>query len=161
VNRLKFLLLSISFLWSALARAGTVENGPYVVWVNLSPQPTLIDKKIRSYVTSGKAPCWPLTALLFMRNKPPAITRDLVTRALVQKDKLSIKRLNAILKQSYGEARDGFDGIVAYSDTTPAVMYSLTAGRTKIEHTKINLNLDPNDVEGSFCAVVPEISRGP
>jgi hypothetical protein len=161
VGKIKYLVLSLSVLCTPYAHAGTVEDGPYVVWVNLSRHPARIDEKIRSFVSSGKARCLPSTAVLFMRIKPKAITRNLVTGALVNKDKVSIKRLNAIMKRSYGEARDGFDGIVAYTDATPAVMYSLTTGRTKIEHSTINLKLDPQDIEGSFCAVVPEISRGP
>jgi hypothetical protein len=161
MNKVKFLFIWVSALLSSYAHAGLVIDGPFVIWVNLSQQPSPVDHKIRSFLNSGKARCWPEEALIFMVSKPKAITPDLVNRALIKRETAAIRRLNVLMKRPYGEAHDGFDGIVAYHDKPSAIMYSLTTGHRKIEESKIDLALDPDDVEGSFCAVVPEISRGP
>jgi hypothetical protein len=157
----KILLVLACFLAQPGAKAGMVEDGPFVLWINLSANPVETDSKLRTFLNSGRARCWRETSLLFMRKRPASITQALVKRALVKRDPGAIQQLNKLLKQPFDKAYGGFDGIVAYSDTPKAIMLSLTTGRRRIEKSVIDLKLDPNDFEGSFCAVTPEISRGP
>lgn len=160
---MKNLVVSVSvclaLLASSHAAAGSVE-GPLVVWYNMSAKPEAVDKRVRDYLNSAQAEkdCWTWGALMFMRSKPAAINRELVDRAVLQKDRKAIAKLNGILKKPFGEADHGFDGIVVYSDEHGARYDRLTTGERRIETRGL---AKPEDAAKSLCAVLPPITRAP
>lgn len=94
---------------------------------------------------------------MFMRSKPSDITPDLVKKAILDKDKNPIRRLNSILKKPFGGANQSFDGIIVYSDNQTPTYYGLTTGKTHIE----SVQPLPELLGQTICAVMPNIVRKP
>jgi hypothetical protein len=151
------LLAVAAFVVCLSAIAGSVE-GPYLVWVNLSKEPSEIDSRIRNYLNHGDDLCWSSEALIFMRSKPNEITVELVTSAIIKHKTNAIAELNKILKKPFGDANDGFDGIIIYTDKPTPKIYSLTTGRRRVKSESIK---GPEELEASLCVVMPEIIRKP
>ncbi|MEQ6341570.1 MAG: hypothetical protein M3A44_07915 [Gammaproteobacteria bacterium] len=151
-------LLIIAALFACLnAFAGSVE-GPYIVWVNLSKEPSEVDNKIRNYLNHGDDLCWNNDALIFMRSRPPEISKELINSAIIKHETKAIAKLNRILKKPFGEANDGFDGIIVYGDQPKPKMYSLTTGLRQVKSESIN---SKKELEISLCILMPEIIRKP
>jgi len=93
-----------------------------------------------------------------MRAKPAAVTRELVHNAMIVKNKDAIASLNNLLKLPFDDATDGFDGIVVYADEPQPMLYSLTAGKKKIQHDVV---AKPVHIKGAFCNVIPAPVRKP
>lgn len=153
----KILFIGVALLVCVKAWAGTVE-GPYIVWMNLSKEPAEVDNKIRNYLNHGDDLCWNNDALIFMRSKPPEVSRELVTLSIIKQEPKAIAKLNRILKKPFGEASGGFDGIVVYSDQPEPKMYSLTTGHRQVKSESIN---SQKELELSLCILMPEIIRKP
>lgn len=94
---------------------------------------------------------------MFMREKPPEITKELIRSAIYYRNKIDLKKLNKILRSPYGEAEDGYDGLIVYSDEKTPKYYSLTAGSKEIKIIEIEMK----DVEIGVCASLPTIIRKP
>ena len=156
--KLPFLLAGL-LLAPLPALAGMVQ-GHRVIWVNLASEPGRVDQHMRSYFEGGTSECLSAHTLVFMRSKPKGITRQLVRRALIQKEAAARVELNKLLQRPFPEAEDGFDGIVAYSDQPSRQMYGLTRGRKKIATASVQ-STDGEDLEISYCKVSPEIVRLP
>lgn len=154
----KFIIVFLIFLNCNTASAGII-NGVNVIWFNMSLQPSELDKKIFDYIESGKAheDCWEPGSILFMRSKPKSITSELIKAAIIDKNSRALKKLNDILYLPYGEAVDGFDGIIVYSEKTGGRYYSMTRGQKKISVLEVN----PRNVEIGICVVMPDLVRKP
>lgn len=142
-----------------LAQAGSVE-GPYVVWVNLGgAAQAQVDGAIRDFVNGSDRPCWPDTALLFMRQRPPAVTPALVRRALVRRQADAQRELRQVLRQPFDDV-PGFDGVVAYQHGQPARLLSLaTTGRMRA--ATVQSRSGEPAWGAAFCTVLPPIGRKP
>lgn len=129
--------------------------GHHVIWFNMASNPEKVDQKIMRYLESGDATCWDSSSLMFMRKKPPEVTRDLLEAAIFAKDAKAVRRLNDVLRRPFQEAVDGFDGIIVYSDRNGQRFHSLTAGTSRFESV---YSLSTNMAE-TLCLVMPDIVR--
>ena len=141
------------------ARAGSVE-GPYLVWMNLGGEAhASADEAIRAFANGDDRLCWPRGALLYMRQRPAAVTPALVRRALVQRQAAAQRDLRRVLRQPFGEV-SGFDGLVAYLPGRQPRLLSLSVGgRWKSDSVRSatgEMAWGP-----AFCNVLPPISRQP
>lgn len=137
------------------AMAGSVD-GPYIVWVNLAANPASVNQELAADLKTSE--CWQNGGVLFGSNRPKKITPELVKKAIVERDKPAIKRLNELLGQPsevIGGAR--FDGIVVYSDQPKPTLYSMTVGLDKIRFAYIA----PQYLGIKFCKIAPPITRSP
>lgn len=147
-------------MWAscAMAVAGSV-SGVHVVWVNLSATPQTMDNLIARYLDSaaGKEDCWEEGSLLFMKSRPKKMSDALVTSAVIAKDPAAQKILSAMLRQPYGDAVAGFDGIIVYSEQGGPRYDSLTTGRNKVATLEVN----PDNADIGICVVMPDAVRQP
>lgn len=142
------------------AYAGSVE-GPHVVWMNLSDDPEPVEARMVAYLNSPGNRCKSEGEILFMRKKPKAITPALARQALIKRDPLALAQLQRILKQPFGDATGGFDGIVVYTDAPTTRMLALTTGSMKIARRPVKSLSTEGYLEEAFCEVRPGITRAP
>lgn len=142
----------------ATAVAGSV-SGVHVVWVNLSATPQTMNKRIALYIDSaaGKKDCWEEGSLLFMKSRPKKMSDALVRSAVIAKDPAAQKILSSMLRQPYGDAVAGFDGIIVYSEEGGPRYDSLTTGRNKVA----TLDVNPKNADIGICVVMPDAVRRP
>lgn len=139
--------------------AAGMPEGTHLVWFNLSEN-AAVDKRIARHVSQGPAPeCWESGSLLFMRDKPKAITRSLVMKAVVHRDKKAMIELDRVLRRPYKDATSGFDGIVVYSEGKQAILSSMAARGRKINSAIVHHEKHPQYLEELFCGIAPPISR--
>ena len=155
MKRSLHILLAL-FVASFDAWAGAVP-GPYVIWVNLSMHPGPVDRTVENYLESDDDLCWNKGALMFMRSKPSGVTPALVRRAVLEKDVGALRKLSAILRRPFGEANQGFDGLIAYSELPEPTYYGLTTGRNRIQ----SVQPLPDFLGRTICVVMPEVVRKP
>lgn len=153
----KTVFLILFMLAAKTVHAGMVE-GPHLIWINLAPSPESSNSILREFLSNDQKLCWDDGLLLFMSERPPAITNDLVYDAVIKKSRNSIDKLNSLLKMPFKEATDGFDGIVVYAEYKKPMLYSLTTGRKNIQMDNV---ARPLHIKGAFCNVIPPTVRKP
>jgi hypothetical protein len=141
------------------ANAGSVE-GPYLAWINLSADPQPVDTRIRVDRESGRARdrCWGDSSILYMRRQPVGLTKDLVRRAVLEKNPQAMRALNKILRRPLDDLTDGLDGVIVYDDANGPTYYGFTTGSNKLKIKKLP---DLKRLEEDVCAVMPAITRKP
>lgn len=161
MNR-KLLLLLIALAMPAAATAGSV-SGHYLVWVNLAASAD-IDKRLVESLPNLDTQCWDADSLLYIRSRPKGMTNSLVRTALIERDKRSIDTLRKLLQQPFGEATEGFDGIIAYEGgdgVSKARLVSLTAGRRRVMSHELIAADGPRSLPTAFCNAMPDVVRKP
>jgi len=145
-------------LGAADAVAG-MSGGPLVVWINLSPDPEPVDKRIQAYLRSGEAKrdCGNFGLLIYMIRKPAGITPAMATAALINKQPTVLARLNRLLRKPFWHADDGMDGIVVYSENPGPKFYSVTTGKKEVRELEVYLK----ELETGFCVMLPPVIRNP
>jgi hypothetical protein len=136
-----------------------ITGGPLVVWINLSPKPVEVDKRIQAYLGSGEGErdCGNFGMSLYMIRKPPEITAELAAAALVKKRPAALARVNKLLRKPFRDATEGMDGIVVYTEDPDPKLYSLTTGKTTVRE----LEIYPKELETGLCVILPPIVRKP
>ncbi|GJI96534.1 hypothetical protein RugamoR57_32520 [Duganella caerulea] len=153
----KALCTIFCMLATQVAHAGSVE-GPHLVWINLAPSPQTSNAILREFVSGGEQLCWDDGLLLFMSERPPAMTSELVRDGVVRRNAASIRKLNALLTLPFKAASDGFDGIVVYAEDRKPMLYSLTTGKTNVQSDTVDR---PLHLKGAFCNVILPTVRKP
>ena len=161
IGKLRRLLAASCLLACTIAHAGSVEGGPHVIWINLSALPGPIDQRIKAYLDSDAMACASEGAITFMRKNPAAITPDLVERAMLKRDPLALKTLRRLITIPFGDAHNGFDGVVVYTDQPSPRMLALTHDVKQIDLRKIASPTAAGVLEAAFCAIRPPIARAP
>ena len=72
--------------------------------------------------------------------------------------------MQKLLDTAWGNTGDGaqtFDGIMAYSDKPAPKMYSMTAGRGRVDSIGFAVVERKGNVERVWCTLKPPISRAP
>lgn len=159
VKRIRhFASLVIFLFFTSLSHAGSVE-GPYVIWVNLSSEKIAVDSVVKSFLDRGDTTCWNSSAIMFMRSKPKALTEQLVRQALIENTPTAQRKIQKILATGFGDAENGFDGIIAYIDHPRRSLFSMSRSCSRVEHDfEIN---SINQIPGALCNVMPDIKRAP
>lgn len=160
--KLKTAIAALTLLFAqSLTSAGSVE-GPYIVWVNLAANPDPVNQELSAYLEQRHDDCWQYGGVLVGRDRPKQITIELVRKAILERDKPAIARLNKLLKQP-NDARysDGFDGIMVYTDQPKPTLYSMTVGPKKIRFAEIHPEKYPQYLGTKFCKIAPPITRSP
>lgn len=142
----------------SIAHAGSVE-GPYVIWVNLSGERATTDAIVKNFLDSGDTTCWNDSAIMFMRSKPKNLTEQTVKQALIENNPSAQKKIQKILTTKFGDAENGFDGIIAYTDHPTRSMFSMTRSSKKIERDFEIKNT--SQIPGALCNVMPDVKRAP
>lgn len=146
-----------------------------VVWVNLdeSPHREVVNKVIKEFVESRRvdAECgvhwreWGST--LYMKKRPAGITDDLVKKAFLEKDRVSLRQLNRFLKSfrdAEREVDEGLDGIMVYSRKNGPRMMNFVTNRKKIKTFEMRsdgASPSAQDIEDAFCVLLPPVTRAP
>lgn len=166
MKKLIRLLVVFEFLLVHVCAFAGEQDGPYVVWVNLSKNKN-IDEVVAKHIhdeiggrTLEENKCLPPGILVFMKIRPNNISDALVEKAVVKEDKKSIIVLNNKLRHVYNEEIDkGFDGIVVYDDVSGPRFSVLVSGKKAIMREKIPVVTDSKSIWNAFCRVVPPITR--
>ena len=141
------------------ARAGWVF-GPYLIWMNLAADSSADDAiHLYTHAEASADSCWNDDALLQYRELPAGITPDLVRKAVVERDPISLKRLLDLLKRGE-EGIEGFDGVVVVPIAKKPTLMSLAASGRIVSKVVKQTHGNP-DWPTAFCAVLPPISRKP
>ena len=144
-----------------MTSATSAAMGPYLVWINLAQNPGTANLQIRSYISSQGTACWDKpTSLLFIRDKPQALSDELVVRALVNGDEAAKDKLNSILKTPFGaDAIGGFDGIMLYADKPSPRLYSMGIGDRTVKAADVGQGAGKESLEARFCELIPVAKR--
>lgn len=156
----KLFFVAAALLASPSAMSGMVI-GHYVLWINLAKDPAALDKRLMNYLPKSNDACWTDYSALYGRTRPASLTNALVTKAILQKDSTAIGALSKILKQPFGAATAGFDGIIVYVEKPTPRMYGMTAGRRAIITEAVE---EPDNEEYfgiAFCNMLPDQVRKP
>ena len=144
----------------ASARAGMVE-GPYLIWINLAGDASA-DQALHDYthLEPSVDSCWNGNALLLIGNYPPAITPDLVRRATVAREPAAQRRLRTLLRTSFGDFGDGYDGVIVVPQGGKPRLTSFSTDGKVRTHSALSKS-GAVDWPEAFCDVLPTILRKP
>lgn len=147
-------------LAGAPARAGMVE-GPYLIWFNLAGDASA-DQALHDYTHAPLTVdmCWNDDALLLIGNYPPTITPELVRRAVVAREPAAQARLRTLLRTTFGDFRDGYDGVIVVPKGRKPMLTSFGSDGKLRSHTAIAKSGEL-DWPDAFCEVQPPIKRKP
>jgi hypothetical protein len=164
-----FFYLFILFC-SASAFSGSV-SGPNVVWVNLdsSIQGGKVNQIIEDFIDKKSTRChgnwFPGISLLYMKKRPPRISKALIKDVFLNKKRGQRIVLDLALKNyKDDDAYDGFDGVIVYANSIHPRMMRLTTGQQNIETFILSMNgemPERKDIEAAFCVLLPPITRSP
>jgi hypothetical protein len=156
-------IIFISFLCITTRCNAGDPGGPNIVWINLGgTNDVQIDNYISDIVHAKQPMCWAAAqSYIYKKTRPSGITDNLVKSALIQNNGAAIKKLNYLLKHYSDEVVNGFDGIIVYSPNPRPRMIGLTTGRKHPEVDYIKNIKDINNLEASFCMVMPEVITKP
>ena len=144
----------------APARAGMVE-GPYLIWFNLAGDASA-DQALHDYthLEPSVDACWNSGALLLIGNYPPTITAALVERAVIRREPGAQKRLRTLLRTTFEDFRDGYDGVIVVPKGRKPMLMSFGSDGRLRTHTAIARSGEI-DWPDAFCEVQPPIRRKP
>ena len=153
------MLVSLLALPSRPAWAGMVF-GPYLIWFNFAEN-AQADQALHDYTHAELTVdmCWSSGALLLISDYPPAITNDLVRRAVIRREPAAQARLRALLRKGDADL-DGYDGVIVVpKGPKPMLMSFGTDGKVR-SHKAVDKAGEPAWAE-AFCDVQPPILRKP
>ena len=147
-------------LASAPVRAGMVE-GPYLIWFNLAGD-TSADQALHDYTHLEPTidSCWNSGALLLIGNYPPQVTPELVRRAVIARDPAAQRRLRTLLRTTFGDFRDGYDGVIVVPKGRKPALVSFGSDG-KVRSRSAVTKSGQVDWPEAFCDVQPPILRKP
>lgn len=153
-------LLAALALPSAPASAGMVF-GPYLIWMNFAAD-TAADQALHDYTHAepNADMCWTQEALLLIGDYPPAITPELVRRAVIKREPAAQSRLKALLRKGDATRRDGYDGVIVVPKSATPMLMSFGADGKVRSHKAVNKAGEPAWAD-AFCDVQPPILRKP
>lgn len=154
-----FVVLMLA-LYGAAAYAGYISL-PSLVFVNLDERNRPdINEYLRRIINSGPK-CWNGNSTLFyMKRRPPALTNQLVARAVAD-NRSALSKLSKILLTYRDEEINGFDGLIVFSSTPEPRLIGISAGPHPMESFALASTSNQDDVEDAFCAVMPPVIRRP
>lgn len=136
------------------AIAGSQE-GPYVIWVNLSAN-SHVDEVVQNHLDS-KDRCDNPTMLV--KAPPEWISKDLIRDALINSNKGSVRQLQKLIQRRYSNIiTKGFDGVLIYDDKPKPKFSILINGWETVDRVKPKNESDDSLWEG-FCSALPPITR--
>jgi hypothetical protein len=147
-------------LAGAPARAGMVE-GPYLIWFNLAGDASA-DQALHDYTHAehGVDDCWNSDARLLIGAYPPTITPALVERAVIRREPAAQKRLRTLLRTTFEDYRDGYDGVIVVPKGRKPMLASFGSDGRRRTHSAVARSGDV-DWPAAFCEVQPPIKRRP
>jgi hypothetical protein len=104
--------------------------------------------------------CWNEQARLFIGGYPPAITPELVRRAVIARQPAAQSRLRALLRKGHGEPDDGYDGVIVVPSGAKPMLVSFGADGKVRTHAALNKAGAPAWAD-AFCEVQPPVLRKP
>lgn len=155
MNAVQIWAICLSFLVFPLESMAGSQDGPYVIWVNLSKN-THLDEVIQGRLNS-KNKCE--SPNMEVKSPPEWISKDLIIDALMRSNKNSTRQLQKLIQRRYNNIiSDGFDGIVIYNDQPKPQFSTLIRGWKAIDRVKPKNYSDDSLWEG-FCSALPPITR--
>jgi hypothetical protein len=141
------------------AQAGSV-TGPNLIWFNFADNAEA-DQALHDYTHAAPNvdACWNSGALLLISDYPPAITNELVRRAVIERDRAAQARLRALLRKGDADL-DGYDGVIVVPKGAKPRLMSFGADGKLRSHAAANRAGEPAWAE-AFCAVQPPVLRKP
>lgn len=152
-------VLAVLALAAVPARAGMVF-GPYLIWMNFAGD-AAADQALHDYTHAepNADMCWNAQSLLLIGDYPPAITPELVRRAVLKREPAAQSRLRTLLRK--GDAnRDAYDGVVVVPRSAKPMLMSFGADGKVRSHKAVNKAGEPAWAD-AFCEVQPPILRKP
>ena len=142
------------------ARAGMVE-GPYLIWFNLAGDASA-DQALHDYTHAEPSvdACWNSGARLLIGAYPPTITPALVERAVILREPAAQKRLRTLLRTTFEDFRDGYDGVIVVPKGRKPMLMSFGSDGKLRSRTAIARSGEI-DWPAAFCDVQPPIKRQP
>lgn len=156
---LRAALAAAVLMAGAGAQAGSV-SGPYVIWMNFAEDASA-DDALHAYTHKeiDADSCWSAGALLLVRDFPPAITPELVRRAVLQREPAAQSRLRALLRKGDADL-DRYDGVVVVPKGRTPTLASFSASGKVMSRMAVDKAGQPIWAD-AFCGVLPPISRKP
>jgi hypothetical protein len=142
------------------AQAGMVE-GPYLIWINLANDASA-DQALHDYTHLDPSldSCWNGGALLLIGSYPAAITPELARRAAIAREPAAQRKLRALLRTTFEDFRDGYDGVVVVPAGGKPRLVSFGSDGKVRTHSALSKS-GAVDWPEAFCEVMPPIRRKP
>ena len=134
--------------------------GPYLIWMNFAEDASA-DQALHDYTHAeiNADMCWNSNALLLIGDYPPAITPELVRRAVVRREPAAQSRLRALLRKGDADL-SGYDGVIVVPrGATPKLMSFGADGKVR-SHSAVDKAGRRAWVD-AFCDVQPPVLRKP
>ncbi len=146
-------------LLASHAYAGSV-TGPYLIWMNFAKD-AAADQALHDYTTAqiNADMCWSDGALLLISDYPPAITPELVRRAVLKREPAAQSRLRALLRKGDADL-SGYDGVIVVPKSAKPTLVSFGADGKVRSHKAVDKTGEPAWAD-AFCDVQPPILRKP
>jgi hypothetical protein len=146
-------------LLAGSAHAGSV-TGPALIWMNFA-EDAAADQALHDYTHAeiNVDMCWNDGALLLISNYPPAITPELVRRAVRKREPAAQSRLRALLRKGDADL-SGYDGVIVVPKSAKPMLMSFGADGKVRSHAAVGKAGQPAWAE-AFCAVQPPVLRKP
>ena len=146
-------------LLTSRADAGSV-TGPYLIWMNFAADATA-DQALHDYTNAPITMdmCWSDGALLLISDYPPAITRELVQRAVLKREPAAQSRLRALLRKGDADL-SGYDGVIVVPRSAKPMLMSFGADGKLRSRAAVSKTGQPAWAE-AFCDVQPPVLRKP
>ncbi len=146
-------------LLASQADAGSV-TGPYLIWMNFA-EDAAADQALHDYTHAqiNADMCWSDGALLLISDYPPAITPELVRRAVLKREPAAQSRLRTLLRKGDADL-SGYDGVIVVPKGAKPMLMSFGADGKVRSHAAVSKAGQPAWAE-AFCDVQPPILRKP
>ena len=169
-----FVIFSCFFNFNSTSHAGFRDDHA-LAWVNLDGAADQfgIDQKIVDFANADRIDSicginWTRNnSILYIKKRPQKITDSLLHRVFFDQEKSAFKELSNVLRNfrdNDAEVYDGLDGVIIYSSKNGPRMMSFTKGGKKVMERSLKFDsskLRTEDIEQSFCALMPPITRAP
>jgi hypothetical protein len=151
--------LAAASLLAGSAHAGSV-TGPYLILMNFAEDPAA-DQALHDYTHAeiNVDMCWSDGALLLIGDYPPAITPELVRRAVLKREPAAQSRLRALLRKGDADL-PGYDGVIVVPKGATPMLVSFGADGRVRSHKAVNKAGEPAWAD-AFCDVQPPVLRKP
>ena len=146
-------------LLAGQADAGSV-TGPYLIWMNFA-EDAAADQALHDYTHAqiNADMCWSDGALLLIGDYPPAITPELVRRAVLKREPAAQSRLRTLLRKGDADL-PGYDGVIVVPKGAKPMLMSFGADGKVRSHPAMGKS-GQADWPEAFCDVQPPILRKP
>ena len=163
MNTISRISIILFFLGVHLFSFAGSQEGPYIVWINLSNNKE-IDVKIKNQINkdirrdANGNYCMPINSITFINIRPNGITNEIVHKAVVEGDKSAIKKVNKLMRIRYDDViNEGFDGVIVYDEYNGPRLSRLIAGKSNIDKIKLSEINSSTSLWDAFCKLVPPI----